>query len=166
MPAPSEARSGAPAQTDWPIVEIVRREEFSAAHRLANDRLSEEENQRLFGPCYGTHGHNYVLEVYVRGRVNPKTGMVMNLADLMSLLREKIILEVDHKNLSTDVPFLQGFVTTAENIAIAFWGRLQDEIEAFEGCRLHRIRLYESPSNFVDYLGPEPPAPSRSSASS
>lgn len=150
MPAPADP------ETPGPIVEIARREEFSAAHRLANDRLSEEENRRLFGPCYGTHGHNYVVEVFVRGPVSPKTGMVMNLADLTSILREKVILEVDHKNLSTDVPFLQGFVTTAENIAVAFWGRLQDEIEAFEGCLLHRIRLYESPSNFVDYLGPSP----------
>lgn len=149
-----------------PVVEIVRREEFSSAHRLHSDALGPEENRRVFGPCNDTHGHNYALEVVVRGRVSPTTGMVMNLSDLTALLRERLILEVDHKNLSTDVPFLQGRVTTAENIAVAFWERLQPEIEAFEGCRLHRIRLYESQNNFVDYLGPAEAASRTSSASS
>lgn len=136
-----------------PVVEIVRREEFSAAHRLHSPELSEEENERLYGPCYTLHGHNYEVEVVVRGTVAPGTGMVMNLTDLMGLVREKIIMAVDHKNLNTDVPFLEGVIPTAENVAVAFWNRLEADIAGFDGCQLHRIRLYESRNNFVDYLG-------------
>ena len=152
-------------------VEILRREEFCAAHRLDSPELSPEENQRLYGPCNTLHGHNYAVEVGVVGPVSPQTGMVMNLTDLMLLLREKLILEVDHRNLNTDVPFLEGVIPTTENLAVAFWGRLETEIESFEGCRLHRIRLYESQNNFVEYLGPETPetpvnAASRTSSTS
>ena len=136
------------------MVEITRREEFSASHRLHDSTLSAEENQRLYGACnneYG-HGHNYELEVCVRGPV-PRSGMVMDLNRLMHLPREKVVLELDHKHLNHDVPFLSGVVPTAENIAVALWDRLEPEIREFEGCRLHRIRLWESRSNWVEYRG-------------
>jgi 6-pyruvoyltetrahydropterin/6-carboxytetrahydropterin synthase len=164
----SESRS---ATRVAPAVEIVRREEFCAAHRLDSPELSPEENARIYGPCNNLHGHNYAVEVGVVGPVSPRTGMVMNLTDLMALLREKLILEVDHKNLNSDVPFLEGVIPTAENLAVAFWDRLETEIETFEGCRLHRIRLFESRSNVVEYRGPETPetpmtSTSRTSSSS
>lgn len=138
-----------------PIAEITRREEFAAAHRLHDPRLSDEENRRLYGPCNNPrgHGHNYVIEVTVRGEI-PPSGMVMDLNRLMLLLREEIIAEVDHKHLNHDVPFLEGIIPTAENLAVAFWERLAPRLEENAACRLQRIRLYESPSNFVDYYGP------------
>ncbi len=139
-----------------PLVEITRREEFSASHRLHNPDLSDGENRRLYGICNNPngHGHNYELEVTVVGDVDRGTGMVMNLTDLMRILREHVLVEVDHKHLNHDVPFLQGVIPTAENVAIALWERIQPEIEHFRGCRLHRIRLYESRSSFVEYQGP------------
>ena len=136
-------------------VEITRSEEFSASHRLHDPALSDEENVRLYGICnnrYG-HGHNYQLEVTVRGEV-PASGMVMNFTDLMGILQEKILLRVDHKHLGEDVPFLKGLVLTSENIVIAFWNELEPEIRGFDGCRLHRLRLCESRANWVDYYGP------------
>lgn len=134
------------------IVEITRRESFSAAHRLHDPRLSEEENLRLYGVCSTDHGHNYAVEVTVRGGV-PESGMVMDLNRLMLILREEIISQVDHKHLNRDVPFLRGLVPTAENVAVAFWGRIEKRLSEFEPCRLHRVRLYESRENFVDYHG-------------
>ncbi len=140
-----------------PIVEISRIEEFSASHRLHNDRLSDEENRRLYGICNNPngHGHNYALEVTVRGEVPPDTGMVMNLLDLMQIMRERILPLVDHKHLNHDVPFLRDVIPTAENIAIALWKEIEPEIRRFRGCHLHRIRLQESRSNLVEYHGPE-----------
>lgn len=139
-----------------PEVEITRREEFSAAHRLHNPALGEEENRRLYGVCNNEHGHghNYAVEVTVRGPVPKATGMVMDLNRLMWILREELISEVDHKHLNHDVPFLAGIIPTAENVAVAFWRRLAPHLGGFEGCRLHRVRVYESRSNFVDYHGP------------
>ena len=137
-----------------PICELTRRLEFSAAHRLWNPAWSEERNRALYGPCATRHGHNYVLEVTVRGPVGPETGMVMDLNRLMVLMQEHLVSEVDHKYLNDDVPYLEGVVTTAENLAIAFWQRLQPHVSAFEPCLLHRIRVYESRTNFADYYGP------------
>jgi 6-pyruvoyltetrahydropterin/6-carboxytetrahydropterin synthase len=140
-----------------PTVAITRREEFSASHRLHNPAFSDEENRRLYGICNNKngHGHNYELEVTVLGEVPSETGMVMNLADLMRVLRERILPQVDHKHLNHDVPFLEGIIPTAENVAIALWGEIEPEVRRFGGCRLHRIRLFESRSSFVEYLGPE-----------
>ena len=139
------------------IVEITRREEFSASHRLHNPALSAEENRRLYGICNNPngHGHNYELEVTVRGEVPARTGMVMNLTDLMGILRERVLPRVDHKHLNLDVPFLAEVNPTAENVAIALWHQIEPEVRPYEGCRLHRIRLFESRSSYVDFLGPE-----------
>jgi len=135
-----------------PLVEITRREAFSAAHRLHDPQLSDAENQRLYGPCNTDHGHNYAVEVTVSGGVTG-SGMVMDLNRLMSIVREEIISQVDHKHLNRDVPFLRGIIPTAENVAVAFWGRVEQRLAESESCRLQRVRVYESRENFADYHG-------------
>lgn len=139
-----------------PFVEITRREEFSASHRLHNPSLSDEENRRLYGVCNNAngHGHNYAFEVTVRGPVPASTGMVMDLNRLMVILREEIVSVVDHKHLNHDVPFLADIIPTAENVAVSFWRRIEPHLKGFEGCQLQRVRVYESRNNYVDYLGP------------
>lgn len=138
-----------------PLVEITRREEFAAAHRLHNPALSDAANRELYGVCNNAHGHghNYAFEVTVRGPVPRSTGMVMDLNRLMVLLREEIVSQVDHKHLNHDVPWLAGVIPTAENVAVAFWERIEPHLRGFEGCRLHRVRVWESRNNFVDYSG-------------
>ena len=79
--------------------------------------------------------------------------MVMDLNRLTLLVREVVLAEVDHKHLNHDVAFLAGSIPTAEVVAVAIWDRLAPRIEEFEGCRLHRIRLFESRSNYVEYRG-------------
>ena len=83
---------------------ITRRERFSAAHRLFKPELSDEENYKLFGKCSNPnwHGHNYVLEVIVAGNVDPNTGFVMDLKELKGIVRDNVILKVDHKNLNIE----------------------------------------------------------------
>lgn len=142
------------SSTQPPEVEISHVQEFSAAHRLISPHLSEAENRELYGPCFTDHGHNYVLEVSVRGRVEARTGMVMDLNRLSRLIVERVIARVDHRHLNHDVPFLAGTITTAENVAVAIWGELAASISAYHGCRLHRVRLRESRMNYVDYYGP------------
>ena len=136
------------------VVEITRREEFSASHRLHDPNLSDEENVELYGACnnlYG-HGHNYAIEVCVRGEV-PASGMVMDLNVLQGILAEEVVSKMDHKHLNHDVDFLQGLVTTAENIAIALYELLEPLINEHEGCELSCLRVYESAANFVEYRG-------------
>jgi len=132
--------------------ELTRRVEFSAAHRLHNPAFSVERNREVFGVCNNPngHGHNYVLDVTVRGALDPQTGMVLDLNRLMVMLHELVFVELDHKHLDRDVPWLAGRISTAENVAAAIWERLAPAL----GGRLHRLRLYESRMNFVDYEGP------------
>ena len=127
--------------------------EISAAHRLESPHLSEEENRKAYGPCFGDHGHNYEIEVTVRGPVSARTGMVMNLADLSALMHERIFTTADHKHLNHDVPFLAGVIPTAENFAVAIWGQIEPDVRAFEGCELRRVTVYESRRNVATYCG-------------
>ena len=133
-------------------MELTRRYGFPAAHVLGHPSLSPEENERIYGSCANPngHGHNYVLEVTVRGDVDPKTGMVLDLKALKKLISNEIIDLVDHKNLNIDVDFLKEVIPTAENIAIKFWNILEPKIE--HGA-LHELKLYESERNYVVYRG-------------
>ena len=134
------------------MIYITRKLEFCASHRLYNPEYSDEKNARVFGLCNNPngHGHNYVMEVTVRGEVHPETGMVLDLKALKKLVNEEIILKVDHKNLNVDVPFLSDVIPTAENLAIRFWEALETKLE---GGELYEIKLYESERNFVIYRG-------------
>lgn len=134
-----------------PVVYLTRRENFAAAHRLWSSELSEAENRALFGPCsrdYG-HGHNYVLEVTVRGGIDPKTGIVVNITDLRDAIRELILQDVDHRHLNHDSQLMRGINPTVENIAVVFWQVLQPRF----GELLHEVCLFETDKNWVRYRG-------------
>ena len=130
---------------------LTRRVTFSAAHVLRRADWDEERNRAIFGACAGDHGHNYVLEVSIGGDPDPETGMVLNLKDLDRVVREALVAHVDHRHLNRDVPFLLGVIPTAENLALAFWDRLEDSLrESTPGARLRRLRLVESENNAVE----------------
>jgi len=130
---------------------LTRRVTFAAAHVLRRPDWDEEHNRAVFGACARDHGHNYVLEVAVSGDPDPETGMVVNLRDLDLVVREAVVAHVDHRHLNHDVPFLDGLVPTAENLALAFWSRLEDRLgERTPAARLRRLRLVESENNTVE----------------
>jgi len=136
-----------------PTVIITRRLTFAAAHVLRRDEWDDERNRAVFGACAGDHGHNYVLEVSAGGGPDPETGMVVNLKDLDRLVRELVVDHVDHRHLNRDVPFLDGVVPTAENLALAFWRRLEAGFaERAPGCELRRVRLVESENNAAEVI--------------
>ena len=89
-------------------VRVARRESFNAAHQLYDPGLSDAENRRLFGKCANLHGHNYVLEVVVAGQVDQASGYVLDLKVLSDVIGRQVIQDVDHRNLNTDVPWLEG----------------------------------------------------------
>ena len=132
---------------------VTRQVHFNAGHRLFNPARSARWNARTFGPCAnpGGHGHNYVLEVTVRGRPDPETGYVIDLGKLKRIIEKAVVGPCDHRNLNTDVDFLEGIIPTTENLAVAFWGRIEPLIRS---GTLHNLRLYETPRNFADYSGP------------
>ncbi len=137
---------------------ITRRETFNAAHKLSREEWSPEKNLEVFGKCsnHNWHGHNFQLFVTVKGIPNPETGFVINLKTLSKILKEKVIEEIDHKNLNLDVPFLKGIMASTENIAIAIWDLIEEDIRSCGG-ELAKIKIIETENNFVDYYGGKEP---------
>lgn len=136
-----------------PRVHITRRLHFCAAHRLARDDWSEEENRRVFGDCANPnwHGHNYELEVTVAGPVDPETGYVMDLGALKELVKRFVVDELDHSNLNLDVPWLEGIIPSTENLAVAIWERIAVHIPA--PAELDKVVLWETPRQWAEYRG-------------
>lgn len=134
------------------MVFLTRKSEFSASHYYHNPDLTPEENRRVFGKCSNPngHGHNYTLEVTVKGDVDRKTGFVIDLKELKDILNREVLDALDHRHLNKEVPEFADQIPTTENIAIAIWQRLQPKLKV---AQLHRVRLYEMPDLFVDYYG-------------
>ena len=134
---------------------ITRKVEFSASHVCQSPGLSDEENRRLYGPAANPHGHNYVVEVSLRGEPDAVTGMVMDLKELKAILEDEVMLPYDHRFLNHEVPPFDRVVPTTENIARDIWQRLEPRL-CNQTRRLHSIRVYETEDLFVDYFGDEP----------
>lgn len=136
-----------------PLLYITRKEHFNAAHQLWNPKISDEENFTLFGKCANPnfHGHNFDLFVCVKGQPDPDTGLVMDLKKLKVIIREQVIDDLDHQNMNIDVSWLQGQMPSIENIAVAIWNRISPHLP--EGVLLHKITLWETQNNFVEYFG-------------
>jgi len=134
------------------MVYLTRRTTFSASHRLWSSHLTEEENSALYDKCANPngHGHNYVLEVTVRGTPDPRTGMILNLTDLKQAINEHIIAWVDHKHLNYDVPWLEGSIPTTEVLVVKFWERLASALP--QGL-LYEVKLHETENNIASYRG-------------
>jgi 6-pyruvoyltetrahydropterin/6-carboxytetrahydropterin synthase len=138
---------GSRKKTKLMSVLVGRRESFNAAHQLCDPGLSDDENRRLFGKCANLHGHNYVLEVVVAGDIDQDSGYVFDLKVLSDVIATQVIRDVDHRNLNTDVPWLKGLIPTSENLAQAFWERLQPELPA---GLLRSVRVWETDKNWAE----------------
>ena len=121
---------------------------FSAAHRLAHPQLSYEENCEIYGKCArpNGHGHNYHLEITVKGEIDPRTGMIVDLEALQRIIDEYVVEPFDHTFLNKDIPYFAEVVPTAENIAVYIRNLLQQRIQEL-GVQLYKIKLIESPNN-------------------
>ena len=138
------------------MVYVNRKEHFNAAHKLYNPNWSKEKNIEIYGPCANEnwHGHNFDLIVTVKGVPDPETGFVVDMKKLGDLIRRDVIDKVDHKNLNLDVPFMAGKLASCENLIIEFWKILEPAIsEISSNGQLHKLKLYETPKNFVEYYG-------------
>lgn len=136
------------------MIYLTRRETFNAAHRLFRKDFSDEENLKVFGKCSNPnwHGHNYVLYVTVKGELNTETSFVMNLKKLSEIIKTYIIEHIDHKNINTEVGFMNDLLASTENLTIAIWEELKEPI-AKNGVMLHCVKVEETENNYVEYYG-------------
>ena len=135
-----------------PIVTVTRRLMFNAAHRVHNPALSAEENVELFGKCNNPnwHGHNYTLDVSVRGEIDARTGYVIDLGVLKKIVEERAVSKIDHKNFNLDVDFMQGVNPTSENIIVAIWREIEPAVKP---GKLVKLVMWETANNYVEYSG-------------
>ena len=127
---------------------------FSAAHRLAVPHLSLEENSEIYGKCARVHGHghNYHLEVTIKGDIDPRTGMLADLVDFQKAVDAHVVEPFDHTFLNYDIPYFEKVVPTAENIAVHIRDLLEAPIQQI-GAKLHKVKLIESPNNSAEVFG-------------
>uniref|UniRef100_A0A1A9W055 6-pyruvoyl tetrahydrobiopterin synthase n=1 Tax=Glossina brevipalpis TaxID=37001 RepID=A0A1A9W055_9MUSC len=132
-----------------PVALLTRKETFSACHRLHSKHLSDEENAEIYGKCnhVNGHGHNYTVEVTVRGPIEKRTGMVMNITELKLAMDAVIFKQLDHKNLDKDP-------STTENLTVFIWDNVRDKLKYPE--LLYEVKVYETNKNSVTYRGPYP----------
>jgi 6-pyruvoyltetrahydropterin/6-carboxytetrahydropterin synthase len=136
------------------MIYITRRERFNAAHRLFRKDYTDEQNLEVFGKCSNPnwHGHNYELYVTVKGEINRETGFLVNLKQLSKIIREKVIAQLDHKNINLEVAFMHDKLASTENLAVGIWEEIDETVRGL-GAELHCVKVTESENNFVEYYG-------------
>ncbi|GAB0090746.1 6-pyruvoyl tetrahydrobiopterin synthase [Sergentomyia squamirostris] len=134
-----------------PVVYITRQEQVSTGHRLYSSQLTDEENLKVYGKCNNLHGHNYTVEVTIRGAVNPTTGMVMSIRDLKEYMDKAVMKKLDHKNLDKDLEAFREIPSTEENLSIFIWKELREVLPKPE--LLYEVRIAGTNKNFVIYRG-------------
>ncbi|XP_033107551.1 uncharacterized protein LOC117109354 [Anneissia japonica] len=139
--------------TSVPIAYVRRVEKFCASHRLHSIYFTHEENKQVYGKCNNPngHGHNYTVEVVLKGKVDPKTGMVINLVDLKNIMQKAIMEPLDHRNLDVEVAFFKTRVSTTENVSIFIWNQMLAHLPHPE--ILHEVKIFETDKNIVSYKG-------------
>ena len=125
---------------------------FCAAHQYGHPDWSKEKNFKVFKEDARVHGHNYILEVTVKGEVNPETGFIVDLGHLKKIVQKNIIEVLDHSQIEKDIPWFTGKQPSSENLVVFIWNNISPILE---GTKLHRIRLVETPTIKTDYYGPE-----------
>ncbi|CAO3654246.1 unnamed protein product [Cunninghamella echinulata] len=142
---------------------ITRTANFSAAHRLHSTQLTDKENLLTYGKCNhpNFHGHNYKLEITIKGKIDPITEMVMNMVDLKECIKVAVMDPLDHRNLDMDVEFFKTHPSTVENLAVFIWNsfnrHFQENKEAWGSsqAKLYKVKIYETEHNSVEYYGEE-----------
>ncbi|WP_320663452.1 6-carboxytetrahydropterin synthase [Prochlorococcus sp. MIT 1223] len=136
---------------------LTVRTHFAAAHRLAREDLPQEENEKIFGKCArpNGHGHNYLVDITVRGEIHPRTGMICDLSALQKIIEDLIVEPFDHTFLNKDIPHFAITVPTAENIALHISDKLKAPINQL-GASLHKVKLQESPNNAAEVYAESP----------
>lgn len=137
---------------DGETIRICRRETFNAAHRLFRKEWSDEKNLEVFGKCShpNYHGHNYVIEVWLEGPIDPVTGYLMDLKILKKIIQEKVCEKFDHRNLNLDCEEFRERIPTAENIAVVSWKLIKPHLPT--GIELEVV-IQETEKNKVAYSG-------------
>jgi 6-pyruvoyltetrahydropterin/6-carboxytetrahydropterin synthase len=134
------------------MLALTRAIEFATSLRYTLPDLSEAECLERFGAKSRQHGHNYRLELTVRGEVDPRTGMVVDLKEIQELLEREVMDRFDHRDLNCDTPYFEKLLPTPENFVRVLREILVEALP--EGVGLDRLRLQPDADTWVDWIEP------------
>ena len=124
---------------------------FNAAHQYGHKDWTDKKNYEVFGPDSKVHGHNYTLEIMVTGKVNDETGFIVDLGHLKKIVNTHVVDVLDHSQFEKDIPWFKDKQPSTEVLVVFIW---EEIVKHLEGCRLHKIRIEETPTIYTDYYGP------------
>lgn len=132
-----------------PQVSLTRIYHFSSAHRLHSQHLDADENRYIYDKCnnYNGHGHDYKVEVSVKGIPHKVTGMILPLPEMDSKVRQALNT-LEHKHLDKEVPFFSEEISTAENIIRYLWDKIDANLPA---GLLYHIKIWETNNNYFEF---------------
>lgn len=134
-----------------PVIELTCSYDISAAHKLFNPSWDKDKNEKVYGKCAGTHGHQYRLEITIAGSIPKDSGMVINSFEVDRIVGEKIVRKMDHKYLNEDIEFFRDKVPTAEWISVWIFNELKNSFP--KECNLKKVRVTENPTLYAEYNG-------------
>lgn len=142
----TQLRSEMPMQT-----RLSQKFEFSASHRLHNPALSDEQNRQVYGKCNHPtgHGHNYEVQVTLRGQADPN-GLLVDVPAFERIVQEDVIARFDHKNLNSDLAEFASLIPTVENIAMVIYRLLKSRFTGI-GAELASVTVWETPKTWCEY---------------
>ena len=134
---------------------ITKEYKFCAAHRYWNDKWSKEENFNVFGDDIRNHGHNYILRITVKGKINPDSGFLIDLQWLNDTVKNKIIKILDHAQIDEDIEYFADKSPSTENLVVFIWDILESHFKKHQTSKLYKVFLRETPTIYTEYYGPD-----------
>tara|TARA_B100000953_G_C17994358_1_gene413072 strand:- start:279 stop:692 length:414 start_codon:yes stop_codon:yes gene_type:complete len=132
---------------------LTKQYKFCAAHQYWNDDWSEQKNREVFDEDVRIHGHNYILSITVKGKINDNSGFIIDVKALNAIISKYIINIFDHSQIEKDIDWFKNKQPSTENMIFFMWNKIEDKIPS--GAILHCIKLRETPTIFSEYYGPE-----------
>ena len=131
---------------------LTKQFKFCAAHKYWNNKWDKDKNYQVFGDDIKVHGHNYILDVTIRGEINPDSGFIVDIQDIKSIVSENVIDILDHSQIEKDIEWFKGRQPSTENLVLFIWEQISSKIK--KPATLHKIKLRETPTIFTEYFGP------------
>ena len=132
---------------------ITKQFKFCAAHKYWNKEWSEDKNHEIFEEDVKVHGHNYELDITLKGNINSESGFVINISKLKDVVNNYVMKFLDHSQIQKDIEWFKNKQPSTENLVLFIWEQIVNRIP--DGAQLHKIKLRETPSIYTEYYGPD-----------
>ena len=132
---------------------ITKQFKFCAAHKYWNSNWSDEKNEEIFEDDVRIHGHNYLLDITIKGQASKDSGFIINISDLKKIVDKYVICYLDHSQIEKDIEWFKDKQPSTENLVVFIWKQINSHIP--NGGKLFKIKLRETPTIYTEYYGPD-----------